>query len=58
MKDYELEDYIADLKNELVEENMRIPEDGMVYDQTQESTSSATPTCWGTLPDVVFTQAF
>jgi AAA+ superfamily predicted ATPase len=58
MKDYELEDYIADLKNELVEENMRIPEDGMVYDQTKESTSSATPTCWGTLPDEEFTPAF
>jgi hypothetical protein len=58
MKDYELEDYIADLKNELVEENMRIPEDGMVYDQTKESTNSATPTCWGTLPDEEFTPAF
>ena len=60
MKDYELENYIADLKIELDEVNMDTPRneyiDRVSYDEDKPVSNS--PTCWGTLQDEEFSPAF
>ena len=43
---------------EEVEYKSGIPMNEYIYDEKSESTNSATPTCWGTLPDEEFTPAF
>jgi predicted AAA+ superfamily ATPase len=60
MKDYELEDYIADLKIELDDVNMDTPRNEYIdrtsYDEDKPVSNS--PTCWGTLQDEEFSPAF
>ena len=60
MKDYELEDYIADLKIELDDVNMDTPRNDYIdrtsYDEDKPVSNS--PTCWGTLQDEEFSPAF
>ncbi len=60
MKDYELENYIADLKIELDEVNMDTPRNEYIdrasYDEDKPVSNS--PTCWGTLQDEEFSPAF
>jgi predicted AAA+ superfamily ATPase len=60
MKDYELEDYISDLKIELEEANMDTPRNEYTrsYRHDEEKPVSNSPTCWGTLQDEEFTPAF
>jgi len=60
MKDYELEDYIADLKIELDEVNMDTPRNEYIRTNRHEEEKpvSNSPTCWGTLQDEEFTPAF
>ena len=60
MKDYELEDYIADLKIELDEVNMDTPRNEYIRNNRHEEEKpvSNSPTCWGTLQDEEFTPAF
>jgi predicted AAA+ superfamily ATPase len=60
MKDYELEDYIADLKIELDEVNMDTPRNEYIRTDRyeEEKPVSNSPTCWGTLQDEEFTPAF
>jgi predicted AAA+ superfamily ATPase len=60
MKDYELEDYISDLKIELEEANMDTPRNEYVrsYRHDEDKPVSNSPTCWGTLQDEEFTPAF
>jgi len=43
---------------EVTEYESSIPMNEYIYDEKSETTSSATPTCWGTLPDEEFTPAF
>ena len=60
MKDYELEDYIADLKIELDEVNMDTPRNEYIRTNRHDEDKpvSNSPTCWGTLQDEEFTPAF
>ena len=60
MKDYELEDYIADLKIELDEVNMDTPRNEYIRTNRHEEEKpvSNSPTCWGTLQDEEFVPAF
>ena len=60
MKDYELEDYIADLKIELDEVNMDTPRNEYIRTKRHEEEKpvSNSPTCWGTLQDEEFVPAF
>jgi predicted AAA+ superfamily ATPase len=60
MKDYELEDYIADLKIELDEAEMDLPRNEYIrtYRHDEDKPVSNSPTCWGTLQDEEFTPAF
>jgi len=60
MKDYELENYIADLKIELDEVNMDTPRNEYIRTNRHDEDKpvSNSPTCWGTLQDEEFTPAF
>ena len=60
MKDYELEDYIVDLKIELDEVNMDTPRHEYIRTNRHDEDKpvSNSPTCWGTLQDEEFTPAF
>ena len=60
MKDYELEDYIADLKIELDDAEMDLPRNEYIRTNRHEEEKpvSNSPTCWGTLQDEEFTPAF
>ena len=60
MKDYELEDCIADLKIELDEVNMDTPRNEYIRTNRHDEDKpvSNSPTCWGTLQDEEFTPAF
>jgi hypothetical protein len=53
MKDYELEDYIADLKIELDEVEMDTPRNEYIrsHRHDEDKPVSNSPTCWGTLQD-------
>jgi len=60
MKDYELEDYIADLKIELDDAEMDLPRNEYIRTHRHEEDKpvSNSPTCWGTLQDEEFVPAF
>jgi hypothetical protein len=60
MKDYELEDYIADLKIELDDAEMDTPRNEYIrtHRHNEDKPVSNSPTCWGTLQDEEFTPAF
>jgi len=60
MKDYELEDYIADLKIELDDAEMETPRNEYIrtHRHNEDKPVSNSPTCWGTLQDEEFTPAF
>lgn len=60
MKDYELEDYIADLKIELDDAEMETPRNEYIRTNRHDEDKpvSNSPTCWGTLQDEEFTPAF
>ena len=60
MKNYDLEDYIEDLKNELEEVDMGIPRNDYIRTTRHEEDKpvSNSPTCWGTLQDEEFVPAF
>jgi len=60
MKDYELEDYIADLKIELDDAEMDLPRNEYIrtHRHAEDKPVSNSPTCWGTLQDEEFTPAF
>jgi predicted AAA+ superfamily ATPase len=60
MKDYELEDYIADLKIELDDAEMDTPRNEYIrtHRHDEDKSVSNSPTCWGTLQDEEFTPAF
>ena len=60
MKDYNLDEYIADLKIELDEVEMDTPRNEYIRTNKHDEDKpvSNSPTCWGTLQDEEFTPAF